>query len=313
VANFKTASTHATDASVISDEDAGPPDRGLEVFDPQQVYLLGVLPPPGGNAIAPVQAPNDGIVGFDDYARGFQIRPSDGRLLYELTNYGILVFGCDGCHVGPPEGSPYPASPEANDARIARQPCSSDPIAKLPTSFMVGLNDEIIHTDAGSGYEWCDEHGVRVASELMQTPLSVGAASTVLRRDGIWRRDSQELVPITGLPEAPIIVATRARDDGYWLALGNSAQAATRVELWHAALDGTASKLGDYPEPPAGLEVLDEVALDGEGRLHQIARERGTYTDCIIRRTLSSASETIYSEASIPHVMIGFSELVTGP
>lgn len=62
-----------------------PPDLSLQVFDPEQVYLVGTLSEGAcyRDAIAPILDPDRASIGFDCdwFSATAMIRPSDGRVL----------------------------------------------------------------------------------------------------------------------------------------------------------------------------------------------------------------------------------------
>ncbi len=298
------------DAAVTADDDAGvmPPDPHLEIFDLDEVYLFGTLSEGACylDAVAPVLAPDEAVVGFDcgaDEESG-QIRPTDGRLLY-TANGGGFVFRCDGCRYARP-GIAYPKDPQANDDPIPMPSCDSYPAST--SGLLVSPDGAILHY---CGAAWYDEQGRKIT----ERPLySLGASGTALEDDGVLDLASLTVVPFSGLPATKPLTA-RADPDGYRLVLASDADPTAR-ELWFVGLDGNATMRGAYPPLPAGHSVGGTPRLDASGRLYELSRYtsgNAVLRDAVVRRSVDGQSDVVYDEANDPIVKVHISGLFTGP
>lgn len=288
-----------------------PPDLSLQVFDPNQIYLLGTLSEGTceRDGIASVFDPNRVAVGFDCNAdtNRAQIRTSDGRLLY--TNHstsspaGVRVFSCDGC-IPDASASSYPAQPEANDELIARR-CGGDAGSWLLPSFRL-LPDSGVAQLCGS--RWVDELGQTVVTS-QQTILVFGHAGTALLADAVLDLHDAAVRPVD-FPGG--FRAYRVREDGYWVVPVSSS--GSPDTLWLVDFDGGTSLVGSYAPSPVRQTAFSQVKLDGQGALFQVATEStASFHSTIIRRTLDGGSDVVYSEGSEPRLKIHISSLVTGP
>ena len=299
----------AVPSDPVAEEDAGPPDPDRSFFDPEQVYLFGTLSEGAcyRDAVAPVEAPSDAVVGFacDANESTGWIRPTDGRLLYtdgQLQDT-VVVFTCDGC-TKVTAGDPYPTDPLANDDRI-ELPC---PGAALRIGYQLAPNGRVYHL-CNDG--WYDQDGDRIPTREAYLIVHLGPDDTALLSNNVLDLTSGEMAPLSGLADLDPLAA-RALEDGYWIAIQSSATEPT--ELWHVALDGTATQLGTYPPLPANQSGPYGAKLDGQGRLFQMARDTTESSrDTIVRRSIDGQSQVVYDEADDPLVKIHISSLFTGP
>lgn len=298
-------------------EDAGPkmaPDPTLDQLDPDEVYILGTLSQGACylDAIAPVLAPDEALVGFECgtvFAYPV-VRPGDGRMIYSAGGAvdAIYAFRCDGCtYVS--SAADYPSDPLANDEPIPTPSCAADAFSG---GFAVTADGAVAYRcDDGLWYGEGDEP-FATPMDVSFRPLSFGHEATALLADGVVDLESGDYAPFTGLTQ-PNVIAQRAVEDGYRIAV-QPTDIDQPPELWHVAFDGTATSLGAFPAPPADQEVRAESALDGEGRLVQFAQDTTeTFRDTIIRRSMDGESAVIYDEADDPVVKLHISSLFTGP
>jgi hypothetical protein len=92
--------------------------------------------------------------------------------------------------------------------------------------------------------------------------------------------------------------------------------------LWQVSPDGSAEKLGAYPEVPPGIHPTfspgnpKESVLAPDDSLYTMSYHNqvdGPRGDVIIRRKIDGTSEIVYDEVDEPRVRIHISALVTGP
>jgi hypothetical protein len=299
-----------------ADEDAGPPmapDPALAQFDPDEVYIFGTLLQGAcyRNAVAPVTDPNRALVGFGCYGDTDPafVRPSDGRLIYsDRASRAVYAFHCDGC-VYAGSGDPYPPDPTANDELISTPACPGP--AAYFTSFTVTAASETL-IKCGNA-QWYDGDGTAIGAIVGAVAPKVGHGGTALAGQAVVELATGARAPIVG-PDPFTVLASRAREDGYLVALRPDG-APDVPELWHVAFDGTATLRGTYPSAPPGQLVAIKSALDGSGRLVQFSRDASQPSrDTIIRRSVDGESEVVYDEANAPVVKLqSTSGLFTGP
>jgi hypothetical protein len=119
------------------------------------------------------------------------------------------------------------------------------------------------------------------------------------------------LAPLTG-PEDFTILAARAREDGYWIAT-RATDPSIPPELWQVAFDGTGTLQGTYAAVPEGQLVTLGSALDGSGRLFQLAATDDALRETIIRRTVDGESDVVWDEGDALRVTLYPDGLFTGP
>jgi hypothetical protein len=288
------------------------PAAPLDPFDPNAVYIIGTLTEYcSSGAIAPVNPPDRAVGGLHchsltDYTH---IRPTDGRLLYNIvsaTDAAFRVFRGDGPVA---IGGPLPDDPQANDELVPAPRCADIDGGRV-SGLLVAPDGATLHRCNGS---WFDASGAVMA---LDTPpiLQLGPAGTALRDEYITEFATGENAWITAF-EPTFAVATRARADGYWY-VHAPGEAHEHVQLWHVALDASATLLGTYPAPPAHQQLLLSGAkLDAGGRLLQIAQDmREPFRNTVVRRSLEGESQVLF-DTKFPQAGVNFHgfKLVTGP
>jgi hypothetical protein len=125
-------------------------------------------------------------------------------------------------------------------------------------------------------------------------------------------------VPVDGLPASILSKPIRARVDGWLLVVQT-----TPRELWKVKFDGSASKVGTYPDK---ANTLFYDSMDGQGRLYRKAYDQTASTDTVRRLSLAPATDDVevYNEKNAlksdwtknPPVLFNYmhgSTLFTGP
>ena len=142
-----------------------------DLFDPDQVYLVGTLIEGGcgRDAVAHWGSPDSAVVGFHCHVdeRSARIRPTDGRLLYTNVFEDLLrEFHEDDW---PSPDSVYPDAPLDNDTVLPTPPCTDglDPLA----GFLVSPTGTVLHRCRSDAATWYDETG-RVAYAESKAPAA---------------------------------------------------------------------------------------------------------------------------------------------
>lgn len=291
---------------------ANEPD-GTFTFGSGEVYLAGTLSEGACylDAIALVEAPNRGLVGFDCYfdERIAVIDPIRSVLLYMNVFEDVLrEFRCDDPCVWDEVSGTYPTEPLRNDPILPTSPC--DPETNRLTHFLVGPDGSRVHRCFAEEI-WYDADGdMRYAGSL--NLLHLGANDYAFAGTHIVDLATGDEIPITGLP-ATDLLATRASEDGFLVAF-TSPTFDDMPELWEVATDGSAVMVGVYPLQPEKQTTRFGAELDGSGALYQMSSTIGVaFEDTIVRRSVDGDSEVIYTEADLPIVQIHISDLVTDP
>jgi hypothetical protein len=304
-------------------------DSDTDTFDPGAVYLLGSVPGAGcsPNAVAALASPDVESVGFGCGvdAGSAAIRPSDGRLVYVDSEGGrVLVFSKD-AHAYDPSAAActYPADPGSNDQVIATDACSGS--IGTPSEFLFAPDLEgVWYTCTNASGLWFDENHDRVDAVGTRAPLLRGYGGSMLVGPSTGELSSpRELVLVvngnetavgSGLSEEGSVLAMRALDDGFWIALQNDGEAAIQRLL--VGLDGSVAVDGVYPALPASV-TLDAAgaghALDASGALYAsvVDGRQASPSAGVARLVLGGAATVVYTEASAPEVTTAGAALVT--
>jgi hypothetical protein len=291
--------------SIFLDDDGGvlstKVDPGLASFDPNEVYMFGVVeagfPRP---AVTLPAHPAHIIVGFAIGAvpASAVIRPSDGRLIYGDSNDRVLAFQCDECRYFTPDQA-YPSNPESNDEQLPLVPCDDSPM-----SFAIAPDGRLYQK---CGDRWYDPSGTELS---LVGVLAFGYDGTVLTKEGIVDLATGTTVAAPQLLRHALI-ASRAQPDGYWIVQPTSDTG--QLERWLVAFDGSASSDGTYPRL-RDLVGDGATRLDGRGRLVQFANhiaDRGSAV--VVRSTIDGDNQVLYDEQVGPFLRPGTRDLFTGP
>lgn len=313
-----TGNSTITGTPIVADAGTSPTNEpnGVFTFGSGEVYLAGTLSEGACylDAIALVEAPNRGAVGFDCYfdERIAVIDPTRSVLLYMNVFEDVLrEFHCDDpCvwdEMDEMDGM-YPSEPLRNDTILPTPPC--DPETNRLTNFLVGPDGSRIHRCLTDG-TWYDVDG-NIRYEGSLSLLYLGANDYAFAGTHVVDLATGDEIPIVGLPTTDLLT-TRASQDGFLVAF-TGPTFDDMPELWEVATDGSAAMVGVYPLQPAGQSTRFGAALDGSGALYQMSSTIDVvFEDTIIRRTVDGDSEVVYSEADLPVVKIHISDLVTDP
>jgi len=288
----------------------------LTTFDPNEVYVFGTLAPGAGglDVVCHWSNPNRYLVGFNDFIAEGGIQILDGNLLYQ--NYGsqaVHRFVPEFVSTLKPIDLKYPTDADANDPILPTPPCTDEdsiagPFLTSPDGRMIYRcfdekwyeDGEVVWDGDGTAYEIAalGNHGV----VLLDSGLTVMDLAT-----------RQRLTPDGDIKDVPN-VAVRAVDDGFHVVRRASFDSET-LELWHVTSDGVAARLGTYANFPADVYPFasSRPVLSGSGELFEITENLARDTDLIVRRTITGASEVVYTEATNPRVLLHGSFLFTGP
>lgn len=320
------------DAGVDAGEDASvlpsTCESNTDTFDPGAVYLLGSVPGAGcsPNAVAALASPDVESVGFGCGvdARSAAIRPSDGRLVYVDGESGrMLVFRKDAyAYDESAAACTYPADPGANDQVIATTACDS---LGAPSEFLFAPDLEgVWYTCTNASGLWFDESHQRVDAVGTRAPLLRGYGGSMLvgpstgelssPRELVLSVNGEETAIGSGLSEEGSVLAMRALDDGFWIALRSDGEGA--VERVLVGLDGSVATEGAYPALPANV-TFDTAgpgdALDASGALYAsvVDRRQGPAHPGVAKLVLGDAVTVVYTESSAPAVTTEGAALVT--
>lgn len=282
-----------------------------DFLDYTQVYLAGTVEEGscGRDAIAHLSEPDAGVTGFDCYFDGetAQIRPFDGRLLYQNTfEYAVHEFHCDAC----PYAGTYPEAPLANDPTLSLAPCVASDVEQ--PRFLVSPLGDVVHS-CGLGGAWYDEDGVEVYDDGGIDPLvHLGIDGLALTNTAVVDLVQGTYTPIEGLPSSSIVAARAFEGPTFLVAVYDGVGV---DQLWQIDASGLATVVGTYPPPPPGVGQVFPFStrMDIRANLFQIAYGDEPFRDLVIRREPDGASDVVYDEIDEPLVRIHISSLVTGP
>lgn len=298
-----------------------------DTFDRNAVYLLGSVPGAScsPSAVAALSSPDVQSVGFgcDADARSAAIRPSDGRLVYIDGDGRLLVFRKDAySYDAGTAACVYPADPGSNDQVIATTACNS---LGAPSEFLFAPDeDDYWYTCTNASGLWFDETHQRANEVGTRPPLLRGYSNSMLAGPSTGELSSpRELVLIvngnetaigTGLSEEGRVLAMRAIDDGFLIALQSDGEGA--VERLLVGLDGSVASEGEYPALPANV-TFDAAgagnALDSSGALYMsvVDRRQGQAYAGVAKLELGGAATVVYTESDAPVVTTEGAALIT--
>jgi hypothetical protein len=300
-----------------------------DVFDPDKIYLFGVLQQGDGNdSTAPIDDPQKAcsLIPSHDERKGM-IRPSDGALIYiEWNDRKMRVFRAD----------EFVWDDSSDRWQRPENPLDNDPLVPDDCGEGNAVQDYLIDAQTSEIFYRCstdtpykDESGTPVEPEEARI-ISFGyegyrlAVSTMASPDPVVIDASGNETRVQGLAFS-IPLAVRARQDGFWVALAGEN---TQASLWRISFSGETSKEGDYAALPEGYSAYDNSSrLDAEGRLYQMGGASDSTDDAVVMRPLAPANASVaYTEADAPawaqdyestpprfYVMLHGSAIFTGP
>ena len=280
-------------------------------FDPDKVYLFGTLKEAVTYyALAQVETPNSYVLGFDSSERGYSLN-ADG--LYYTNGEHVYRFVTDAALSLPLKDVTYPANPAANDVVVDTPRCELG----AQSGFVLGSTGRLIYRclDVGTTHV-TDYEGTDPVfdGDAYCSLVAVGANDLALCSYGDSTQvfnltRSSEIIPVT--PVTRYLLAHRAHGDGFWVVEATSPRA-----LWQVNADGSAEKLGEYPEKPEGYFTgYGSTALAADGALYEISKHfegNKSGADVVIRFTIEGAADIVYDENDNPNVKIHGSGLLTG-
>lgn len=292
-----------------------------DVLDPGEVYLVGTLEKDKQSRFALVHwsNPNVAAAGFlDDFdPSDAQIRPTDGRLLYNgwMTVDDIHEFRCEDC---PYTGEDYPSAPLDNDPAIPNPCPPSDEVTPYPMRFLVSPEGRVLQLcSSGPADTWYDVDGTVVYNTPDDEPRRLGYEGLMLTDKRVIHLPSGTERPIQGTPNWPIYTARAKAPDKFLIVMPTPQLLPVEggQELWEVAVDGTATRLGIFPPLPDGVAgiIPYSAKLDGCGTVFHIGSSSPGLMDVIVRRSIHGASAVVYTEKSDPLVKIQYTDLNTGP
>lgn len=297
-----------------------------DTFDRDAVYLLGSVPGAtcSPSAVAALDSPDVESIGFGCGvdAQNVAIRP-DGRLVYLDGEGGrLLVFRKDNySYDSGTDSCTYPANPAGNDQVLATTQCSGS--LGGPSNFLFAPDrDGFWYTCTNASGLWFDQSHSMVDAVGTLLPLLRGYAGSMLAgpRDSprelvLSIGDGTDEIGIgAGLSEEGRVLAMRALDDGFWIALQNDGESS--IERLLVGLDGSVASEGEFPALPANVS-FDAAgagyALDSSGALYAavVDRREGAAVSGVAKLALGGASEVVYSESDMPEVTTEGAALVT--
>lgn len=289
-----------------------PGDLFSNLFDPDEVYILGYTDPysAGTEGLVHWSDPDVAVVGFAPHAdvRRAVIKPT-GELLYpEVWESQAREFRCDGC-TSWSQGDPYPADPFANDPVIPAPLCDPDRSSGL--SIVLSPSGEMLY---GCGGEWYSA-AYGTWSFFAGRPFSWGHDDYVLTQyEDLHHLPTGETRSVRGLAGGDVQTA-RVVEGGFRVILERPFEQGT--ELWRIdAESATARVVGAYPPVPPRIRTYPySSTIDADGNLLQLGyMPRPPYHDVVVLRTLSGISEVVFeTHNDSPYPIRQLRNLVTGP
>lgn len=293
------------------------PDGKVFALHASNIYLWGTLVEgsAGWEAIANHLDPNVYLVGFngaDNRSGTF----SGDTLVYQSHDV-TRKFAPDGAWTRPAGQIAYPTRPEEDDPIVETPGCDA---GSAPLFNAEGRMIYICYVDGD--YAWFDggEKLFVAKSPDTTTLLALGAGNVVLGKwPGFYTLDltaPETKHPVTAITNPHITI--RGHGDGFRVVENDDNVGV----LWQVSPDGSAEKLGVYPDVPPGISP---TFLSGNPKGSVIGPDDALYTmsyhnlvdgpqgDVIVRRTIEGVSEIVYDEVDAPRLKIHISALVTGP
>ncbi len=286
--------TDATDAMDATDT-AEPPPPFEEVFNPNEIYLIGnlVTDSTDRRAMIDLGSPLSVGAGFPAELADPNIDPITRQLRYRAGGE-LRTFACDVC---PAARDTFVDNPAGND--LTTIPCDGF------SAFWINPEGTYLYQCA-SGYRTTTE--VSTVSGQVQT---FGSSANVLVLDdetlSVQRIDSVAIVNILQYVPGCELIASRAQPTGFLAAVECSGVRA----LWDITFAGLAEERFVYSSLPDGFTFDGEnAALDERGNLFLVGG--GPAGDEVVELDGASA-EIAYTETDDSLLQIHESFLVTGP
>lgn len=291
------------------------------VYDPNQVYILGVLQEGDGeDSTASIDHPEAPCPGIWSHHPGV-IRPTDGRLVFrEWDANELRLFTPD----------PLTWNVQTKRWQRAQKPLENDsPLGgscadgtRVIELFANPDGAGIVHQCASGGF--FDEAGQRVVDKdddlvaLGKGGHKLVSRSTTGRHLVVVDANGQG----TEVAGSPTLSATpRAREDGFWIVTPSGVN---DMLLEHVSFTGARTTVGTYAARPEGYN-LGAGKIDASGTLYEIGYSGSD--DVVVKRPFAPGTASVaYSEANAPkeaqdyeqstpilYVKLHGSSLFTGP
>lgn len=225
------------------------------------------------------------------------VRPTDGKLVYV---HGATLYTL-GSHSGYVWGDLV--------QKWVPDPDASQFDESVPVGCPGAVTGLLLHPTTGAPTFQCADATVRdAAGALLDTaklPIyAIGADGSFLGADTQVPHvidSSGALRPTSGFTDVVdgqggvFIYAARAVSDGFWMVVRATDGPESR-RLWHVALTGESSFVGQYPFLPDGVTegAIGHAALDATGRLVSVHADAGKVR--LVRRVASPAAMEVLSE-----------------
>lgn len=306
------------DAGADATGAAGAPTP-VKIFPLQEseIYIWGTLTPGSAyhEAIAHYADPNRYLVGFFQADNRSGVVSGD-RLVYWGDDSRPHRFQPEGAWTAEVQYIKYPANPESDDPLVETPECE---MASRVLFNAAGRMIYSCYVAAEKAYIWFDgTQRLFVADDTTQGLRALGANDVVLGSwAGFYTLDLG--APATKHPVTAIkneYLAMRGHGDGFRF-VENVSNVGT---LWQISPDGSAEKLGVYPDMPAGFHPTyfsgetKQNALGPDDALYSVTYHNlggGPTGDAIIRRKIDGTSEIVYDEVDNP--IVHSLALFTGP
>jgi hypothetical protein len=306
------------DAGTDATGAAGAPNPvKIFAFQESEIYIWGTLTPGSAyhEAIAHYADPNRYLVGFYQADNRSGVVSGD-RLVYWGDDSRPHRFEPEGAWTAPPQYIKYPANPESDDPLVETPECEKVSRVLFNAAGRMIYN---CYLAAETAYVWFDgTQRLYVAKDDTNGLLALGANDIALGSwAGFYTLDlnvPETKHPVTAIKNGQL--AIRGHADGFRL-VENVANVGT---LWQVSPDGSAEKLGVYPDMPAGFHATyfdagtKQNALGPDDALYSVTYHNlggGPTGDAIIRRKIDGTSEIVYDEVDKP--LVYSLALFTGP
>jgi hypothetical protein len=262
--------------------------------------------------------PNQYWVGFDREVQGSSVKFDGANVLY-------LIGATSEVHRFSPEGF---LSDKAADVQYPQDSTANDPLVETPacTGTVGQIADFLVNTEGRMIYHcndtdppaWYEGSEVVYAGEALLMALGPGDLALARAKDSIQvytlqLSDPANLHAIGGVTK---LIASRTHLKGFRAADATGAG----TDLVEIGPDGSAMKLGTYPDVPPGLRgpKLEYAtrcsALAADDSLIQFTiRPESEDFDVLLLRTLQGKREVVYDEADGPVGRGTGANLFTGP
>lgn len=248
-------------------------------------------------------APEELIVGFPrNGANWYSVTlvPPDGRVFY---NQSSATGTADGAwfewraDARWSRKSKYPKQPEQNDPSVATPKCENTRFSTILPRPEGGY----LYACANGLF---DSDGEMIADADFASglgPYALTYGNILLGRPPFTQLlcdlDTLTTREIRGFPDSQwTITAARAVKDGFIVAVVPGPGRGDGDEAWHIGLDGSATRMGAYPELDDPSAVTGDFVLDARGALYSKTDREVT------RRTIDGVNNVVYSIEDTPLV-----------